>query len=1423
MQHSGSIQTRPVSVLLWSCLPGATIITQLFTLLICAAVFLGSPSSQAVEWDNITGTPDPWFDDAGNWLGAVAPAATDTAHFDQAATYEVWWNANTAASTPAIKVLDIDQGHITFLQNDSANPSTQYELTINGLGSYSDFSVSGVGTTLTAAGLHLHSIGGAQILGGATLTLDGSHAAGSLLTIDGLGFDVEGTLNVQSGAIINNASIGYIGHYGSNGVATVTGAGSQWNNAIYLAIGQGGASSLLVEDGGLVSSGQGFLGLLNGTGMTTVTGTASQWNVTSTLSVGFDGEGMLNILAGGVVSNEEGRIGDSPTSTGLSTVNGLGSQWNNSGDLTVGKSGNGTLTVEAAGIVSNQFGYIGRNAGSTGLATVTGIGSQWNSSQDLYVGESGGGTLNILAGGVVSNVEGSIGRVSNSTGVATVNGSGSQWNHSGDLSVGYNGDGTLNVEDAGIVSNQFGYIGRGASSTGMVTVTGAGSQWTNGRALFVGESGNGTLNVLSGGMVVNNDVRIGNLANSIGTVTVSGAGSLWDNNGEKFSVGEAGQGTLNIEDGAIVNSNRAYIGSLANSTGAVSVSGSGSRWNMTGSVLSVGYHGTGTLSVEAGGVVSAWDSYVGQEAGSVGAATVSGPFSRWNNTRNLTVGGQGDGMLDITDGGVATGNFGEIGKSGGSTGIVTVSGAGSQYSMFYYTYVGLSGNGTLNILDGGEVTSGNRVSVGSTNVGVVNVDGAGSKLNTSDLFLGTSGTGEMHIANGGVVTSGTSLIGRNGSSTGIATVTGNGSQWNIPSVGELHIGLEGNGTVNIENGGYVRSWLGRIASGFGSKGVVTVTGTGSQWNNPSELYIAEEGQGSLNIENGGVVNGGNTYIGEKGASNGYLTVDGSGSRLDGIRDLYVGAGDGFGTLNVRNGGVATRSDVYVGEDSLASGWVNVTGTGSRLDMKYFVLGEQGTGFLNVEDGGVVNVTGLGKSFIGYFETGVATITGSGSQWNSSQNLTVGGRETSEGQSGTLNILDNGLVTVGGTTRIWSAGTVNLDGGRFEFGQTSLAEYASINAVSGSLAGSVIHTDYSDVSTLSLFQSSNLDITDVSLANSGVLYGDGTLIVGLVNSAGGEVETIAGERMRFTGSNNSNAGQVTLLGGQVHFTSDFTNDAGGLVVGNGSLRADGGTTNDGTMAFSGTANVLGDVTNNAGGVISSSGGTTTFFDDVVNNGTIRTNANSFTVYFGSYSGNGDGGLGTVIMEGDLKPGNSPGLMAFGGDLVFSDAADLEIEIGGLSPGTDFDQLLVSGDADLGGALDVSLINGFALSPGLSFEIVNVDGTLSGMFAGLSQGAFVGNYGSTNLFIDYTAGDGNDVALISALEGDFDFDGDVDGRDFLMWQRGGSPSPLSASDLVAWRANYGDSGLLAAGLSAVPEPSGIVLALICLVLTTRRGYC
>jgi hypothetical protein len=61
-------------------------------------------------------------------------------------------------------------------------------------------------------------------------------------------------------------------------------------------------------------------------------------------------------------------------------------------------------------------------------------------------------------------------------------------------------------------------------------------------------------------------------------------------------------------------------------------------------------------------------------------------------------------------------------------------------------------------------------------------------------------------------------------------------------------------------------------------------------------------------------------------------------------------------------------------------------------------------------------------------------------------------------------------------------------------------------------------------------------------------------------------------------------------------------------------------------------------------------------------------------------------------------------------------------------------------------------------------------------------------------------------VSGLAGDFDEDGDVDGRDFLLWQQ--NPS---VGDLADWQENYGTVPELTANVS-IPEPTSGVIAVL-----------
>jgi hypothetical protein len=196
--------------------------------------------------------------------------------------------------------------------------------------------------------------------------------------------------------------------------------------------------------------------------------------------------------------------------------------------------------------------------------------------------------------------------------------------------------------------------------------------------------------------------------------------------------------------------------------------------------------------------------------------------------------------------------------------------------------------------------------------------------------------------------------------------------------------------------------------------------------------------------------------------------------------------------------------------------------------------------------------------------------------------------------------------------------------------------------------------------------------------------------------------------------------------------------------------------------------------------------------------------------GSYTGN-------ILFSDGFSPGNSIAAVSLE-NVAFDSSASLLIE---LESASSYDSLLVTGDATLAGTLDVTVLSPFTLVPGQVFEIIDVAGALSGTFDGLAEGELVGNFSGTNLLITYAGGDGNDVTLLAALPGDFDFDLDVDGLDFLKWQRGQSPTPNSASDLADWETNYG-VGPLSAVATTVPEPStGLTLMLAATIFCHHRA--
>ena len=151
------------------------------------------------------------------------------------------------------------------------------------------------------------------------------------------------------------------------------------------------------------------------------------------------------------------------------------------------------------------------------------------------------------------------------------------------------------------------------------------------------------------------------------------------------------------------------------------------------------------------------------------------------------------------------------------------------------------------------------------------------------------------------------------------------------------------------------------------------------------------------------------------------------------------------------------------------------------------------------------------------------------------------------------------------------------------------------------------------------------------------------------------------------------------------------------------------------------------------------------------GTIIINGSSFeNGVLGLLRGNGRIDLPNteLVNRGTISPGPALGQLTVAGSLSLQSTSDLQIDIGGSRSG-EFDSISVFLNTILGGELSVNLVDGFLLKPNQEFLILDVAGERSGEFADLPNGALVGNFGGTNLFINYTAGNGNDIALYTAV--------------------------------------------------------------------------
>lgn len=411
------------------------------------------------------------------------------------------------------------------------------------------------------------------------------------------------------------------------------------------------------------------------------------------------------------------------------------------------------------------------------------------------------------------------------------------------------------------------------------------------------------------------------------------------NNGGTAEIGADGAAASNV-----------WIGQNAGHSGAVEVTGPDAELTASGGVY-IGHSGSGRLDISGGGVVNGGvGTTIGAASTSDGSVTVDGDGSAFNNS-GLTVGNDGEGTLDITNGGYVFSTSSILGSRSTGNGTVNISGAGSLWESLYSLYVGYEGSASLDITDGGEMSVSEVALIGflAGSTGSVAVDGENSVLNADwGMYVGVDGEGTLEVTNGGYVSSSASYIGYGATGRGGATIDGMGSHWE--TFNTIYVGYDGEGTLDITNGGSAGAsniYIGYQPDGIGS---VTVDGVGSELNLSDRVLVGFLGTGTLDITNGGMVSSARAYLGAMDGASGAAVVNGPGSTWTITDSLFLGD-YGAGTLDISGGGEVNGSSIFAGNFSSGSGTIRVDGAGSSLTMEGTVyVGADGDGELTIANG-----------------------------------------------------------------------------------------------------------------------------------------------------------------------------------------------------------------------------------------------------------------------------------------------------------------------------------------------------------------------------------------------------------------------------------------------------------------------------------------
>ena len=755
--------------------------------------------------------------------------------------------------------------------------------------------------------------------------------------------------------------------------------------------------------------------------------------------------------------------------------------------------------------------------------------------------------------------------------------------------------------------------------------------------------------------------------------------------------------------------------------------------------------GTGQTNLECGG-------FIFNNGGTIDAQT---------GTIDIPYCGLGSATLNLQDGSVLTG----AGVTRVEWGVTNTSGAIASENLEFH-------NGTLH---GTGTIHGTWSWTGGT------MDNAGTTTNAADGTLNISGPDEKRISHGHVLTNNGSVNWTEGDINGYydVPVINNqaGALFNAQSDNVLR--HWGGSTITLNNAGTFRK-----SAGTGE----TLLGGGVVLNSSGGTIDAQTGTIHVNGSTGNFDDGSHfTGAGVTRLDNGTWIFSGTSTSQN--LELAGGTLNGTGTIGGTwnwTGGTLDGAGTTTNETGAT---LNISGGGERQISHSHILQNRGT------------VNWIGANITGYYGTpGISNE--AGAVFDAKFDGGLGGWGV------TLTFNNAGILRKsGGTgeTRLGGGFTLNNNGGTIDAQTGTIHIYGEAGNFSdgSSFTGAGVTRLENGTWTLN----GNINTQNLEVA-SGAMQGTHT-IQGTLNWTGGEMSgdgttTIAaGATVRINGAAKWIKGRTVTNSGIVDWTDNSIQCRDGVVINNQAgavwqtnLPSYGawlshwtGTqsvfNNAGTFKNMGTGTVWTSVAFTNSGTVDAQSGSMEFHGPPyiqtagatrLSGGAIAFPDQAASIQGGKLEGNGTITGNVNNSGGTVAPGLSPGILTVTGSsrgvYTQGSGASLNIEIGGTTVGSEFDQLNADGKAELDGALNLSTIGGYSPNVGDSFQIMTF-GWHSGNFAtttGTDLGCgkyFQVNYGGSDITLLVQGPPAPTLATLSrnsAVAGEAGFTLTVTGSDF-----------------------------------------------------------